>query len=354
MARSGLNLAQSVHHRLLNRAREQGEDFNLVLIRYMLERFLYRLGCSRHKDSFVLKGAMLFAAWTDQPPRPTRDLDLLGIGDSSDEALVRIFREIARTPVEPDGLVFDGDGISISEIREAQDYPGKRIKLPARLGNARLNLQIDVGFGDAVTPEPAEIVYPALLDMPAPRVRAYPCETVIAEKLQALVAFDVAISRMKDFYDMWTLSKQFPFEGASLSAAIAATFNRRSTPIPNGAPTALTSSTTSGPFCLSHCWLPLKDKPSRNRGDQVVLGRDRACSVARYRVDNPLTGNHPGNRMHTAVLDTARFPRLRTLCGCILPTGDRPGNSRNRRPCELRGYAASSPSWWAGHDMSSA
>ena len=240
MVRSGLNLAQSVHHRLLNRAREQGEDFNLVLIRYMLERFLYRLGRSRHKESFILKGAMLFAAWTDQPHRPTRDLDLLGIGDSSDETLVRIFREIVGTPVEPDGLVFDGHRISISEIREAQDYPGKRIKLRVRLGNARNDLQIDVGFGDAVMPEPAEIDFPTLLDSSAPRIRAYPFETVIAEKLQALVVFGITISRMKDFYDLWVLSKQFAFDGASLSAAMAATFERRSTSVPNDVPTALT------------------------------------------------------------------------------------------------------------------
>lgn len=234
------HLAQSIHQRLLNKARERKEDPNLILIHYALERFLYRLACSAHRDRFILKGAMLFAAWTDQPHRPTRDLDLLGIGDSSDQALVRVFGQIVGTSVEPDGLEFDDRSISISEIREAQDYPGKRIKLPARLGNARLNLQIDVGFGDAVTPEPAEIDYPALLDMPAPRVRAYPCETVIAEKLQALVAFDMAISRMKDFYDLWVLSKQFPFEGASLSAAIAATFERRGTAIPSGVPTALT------------------------------------------------------------------------------------------------------------------
>lgn len=234
------NPAHSVRQRLLNKARERREDPNLVLIHYALERFLYRLGRSRYRDRFILKGAMLFAAWTQQPYRPTRDLDLLGIGDSSDAALLRVFSEIVRTPVEPDGLEFDGPSISISEIREAQDYPGKRIKLPARLGNARLNLQIDVGFGDAVTPEPAEIDYPVLLDLPAPRIRAYPCETVIAEKLQALVAFDMAISRMKDFYDLWMLSKRFPFEGTSLSAAIAATFQRRGTAIPTGVPTALT------------------------------------------------------------------------------------------------------------------
>jgi predicted nucleotidyltransferase component of viral defense system len=239
MTEPSRNRAQSVHQRLLNKARQRNEDPNLVLIRYALERFLYRLGRSVHKDQFILKGAMLFAAWTDQLHRPTRDLDLLGIGDSSDEVLVRLIGDIIRTPVESDGLDFDCDGVTISEIREAQDYPGKRIKLPVRLGNARLNLQIDVGFGDAVTPEPAEISYPTLLDSPPPRIRAYPPEAMIAEKLQALVAFDMAISRMKDFYDVWMLSKQFSFDGASLSAAIAATFERRRTTIPNGVPTAL-------------------------------------------------------------------------------------------------------------------
>ncbi len=234
------NLAQSVHRRLLNKAKEHSEDFNLVLIRYTLERFLFRLGCSRHKDRFILKGAMLFAAWLDQPHRPTRDLDLLGVGDSSDKAVRQAFEEIVRTQVEPDGLEFDDRSISISEIREAQDYPGKRIKLTAHLGNARLNLQIDVGFGDAVTPSPLEIDYPALLDLPAPHIRAYPCETVVAEKLQALVAFGMAISRMKDLYDMWILAKQISFDGRSLSAAIAATFGRRGTPIPEDVPTALT------------------------------------------------------------------------------------------------------------------
>ncbi len=240
MAEPGPNLAQSVHHRLLNKAREQREDFNLVLIRYALERFLYRLGRSGYKDRFILKGAMLFAAWTHQSHRPTRDLDLLGIGDASDATLRQVFSEIIHTSVEPDGLAFDGRSISISEIREAQDYPGKRIRIRVRLGNARQDLQIDVGFGAAVTPEPPEIDYPTLLDAPPPRILAYPRETVVAEKLQALVTFGMAISRMKDFYDTWTLSKQFAFDGALLSAAIAATFERRGTTIPDGVPTALT------------------------------------------------------------------------------------------------------------------
>ncbi len=248
MPESSRHLAQSIHQRLLNKARQRKEDPNLVLIRYALERFLYRLGRSIHRDRFILKGAMLFTAWTGQPHRPTRDLDLLGIGDSSDAALVGFIREIVRTPVEPDGLEFDDQSVRISEIREAQDYPGKRVKLPVHLGNARLNLQIDVGFGDAVTPEPVEIDYPVVLDSPPPRIKAYPCETVIAEKLQALVAFDMAISRMKDFYDMWMLSRQFPLEGASLSAAIAATFERRGTAVPETVPTALTDEFAADPI----------------------------------------------------------------------------------------------------------
>lgn len=161
--------------------------------------------------------------------------------------MTQVVSEIVGTSVEPDGLDFDGRNITIADIREAQDYPGKRIKLPARLGNVRLYLQIDIGFGDAVTPEPAEIDFPTLLDSSAPRIRAYPCETVIAEKLQALVAFDMAISRMNDFYDMWLLSKRFSFAGASLSAAIAATFKRRSTVIPEGIPTALTDQFAADP-----------------------------------------------------------------------------------------------------------
>jgi hypothetical protein len=225
---------------LVNKAQEMGEDPNHIVIRYMLERFLYRLGCSTHKDRFILKGAMLFIAWAGHSHRPTRDLDLLGTGDSSDEALLRIVGEIIRTPVEPDGLEFDGQNISISPIREAQDYPGKRVKLPVRLDNASYILQIDIGFGDAVTPEPARIDYPTLLDLPAPRPEAYPRESVVSEKLQILVAFGMSTSRMKDFYDLWMISRWFSFDGALLVAAIRATFERRSTPIPENVPTALT------------------------------------------------------------------------------------------------------------------
>lgn len=235
------NITQSVRQRLLNISREKGEDPNLIFIRYALERFLYRLSRSEKAGQFILKGAMLFAVWTDRPHRPTRDLDLLGFGNDSVEELIRTFRQIITTEVQPDGLVFDPETINISDIREVLDYPGKRVKFIARFGSThQITLQIDVGFGDVVTPQAEEIDYPTLLDLPAPHIKAYPCETVIAEKLQALVAFDMAISRMKDFYDLWIISKQFSFNGAILAEAIAATFRRRNTVIPSDTPTALT------------------------------------------------------------------------------------------------------------------
>jgi len=233
------NLAHSVRQRLLNLAMKRGEDPNLIFIRYALERLLYRLSRSGKADQFILKGAMLFAVWTDRTHRPTRDLDLLGSGDVSDQALIKAFQQIAQVNVEPDGLEFDPESLKIAEIREGQDYPGKRVKLLAKLGNAETNLQIDIGFGDVVTPEAKEIDYPTLLDFPPPHIKVYPPETVVAEKLQAMVAFDMTISRMKDFYDLW-ISKQFSFDGAILAEAIKATFDRRGTIIPNDTPTALT------------------------------------------------------------------------------------------------------------------
>ena len=234
------NLAHSVRQRLLNLAMKRGEDPNLIFIRYALERLLYRLSRSGKADQFILKGAMLFAVWTDRTHRPTRDLDLLGSGDVSDQALIKAFQQIAQVNVEPDGLEFDPESLKIAEIREGQDYPGKRVKLLAKLGNAETNLQIDIGFGDVVTPEAKEIDYPTLLDFPPPHIKVYPPETVVAEKLQAMVAFDMTISRMKDFYDLWIISKQFSFDGAILAEAIKATFDRRGTIIPNDTPTALT------------------------------------------------------------------------------------------------------------------
>ena len=235
-----VNLAASVRQRLLNIARDRRADFQLVLIQYAIERLLYRLSRSVHKDRFLLKGAMLFSVWSAEPFRPTRDLDFLGQGDSAVVAAERSFKEICRTSVEDDGLEFLVDSIEGDEIREDQEYRGVRLRFEARLAGARIPMQIDVGFGDAVIPSPEIIDYPALLDLPAPRIRAYPREVVIAEKFQALVVLGIANSRMKDFFDLWMLVSAFDFEGSRLSRAIKATFERRKTRLPSDPPLALT------------------------------------------------------------------------------------------------------------------
>jgi predicted nucleotidyltransferase component of viral defense system len=174
-----------------------------------------------------------------QSHRPTRDLDLLGFGESSEEALRKVFEEICRVEVERDGLAFDPSSIAIEEIRGDQEYSGRRVKLAGRLGNAEIRIQIDVGYGDVVTPKAKPVEYPVLLNFPAPRIRAYPMETLIAEKLQAMVALGMANSRMKDYYDIYVLSQTFSFDGHDLVNAITATFKRRDTPIPGDIPLAL-------------------------------------------------------------------------------------------------------------------
>jgi len=233
------NVAASVRQRLLNLSRDKGEDFNFVLTQYALERFLYRLASSEYADRFVLKGAMLFAAWSDRSHRPTRDLDLLGYGDASEQQLIMSFQQICQAEVEPDGLEFDAQSIRVTEIREDQEYDGRRVQLVAKLEKAQIHLQIDIGFGDAVTPEAEEIDYPTLLDFPAPRIWVYPRETVVAEKLQAMIALGMPNTRMKDFYDVWMIARHFSFDGTTLVRAITATFARRRTKIPNEVPTAL-------------------------------------------------------------------------------------------------------------------
>ncbi len=237
------NTAASVRDRLYNVAQREKHDFNLILTAFATERLLYRLSRSEYASTFVLKGARLFALWAHKPHRPTRDLDLLGFGDPSPEALRQAFESICRVHVEPDGLIFDDTTMTIEEIRSEQEYNGQRIKLTARLAQARIPLQIDVGFGDVVTPEAQILDYTPLLDsLPAPRIRAYPRETVIAEKLQAIVALDTLNTRMKDFYDISALANDFDFDGQTLCEAIRATFHRRKTPIPSELPTCLQDS----------------------------------------------------------------------------------------------------------------
>ncbi len=234
------DVAASVRQRLLNRSRERHEDFQLTLIYYGLERLMYRLSRSSYRDRFVLKGAMLFSVWSETPHRATRDLDLLGRGDREVSSLVREFQEICRTPVEDDGLTFLAESIVGEEIQEGDEYQGVRLSFEARLGVARIPIQVDIGFGDAVVPKPEVLDYPTLLDFPAPRLLAYPQETVIAEKFQSMVELGIANSRMKDFFDLWFLAKQFDFRGDSLSKAIRSTFERRKTSLPTRPPVCLT------------------------------------------------------------------------------------------------------------------
>jgi hypothetical protein len=234
------NLVASIRQRLLNISKERGEDPNLVFIRYVVERMLYRITRSKHSNQFVLKGAMLITAWTGRPHRPTKDLDLLGFGDSSSERIQQIFHDICKVEVEPDGLEFNTESIQVTEIRGGLEYPGQRVKLEARLGNARINVQIDIGFGDTVVPEAIEIEYPTLLDLPALHIRAYPPETVIAEKYESIVYLGMLNSRMKDYYDLRLMAKEFEFDGNSLAKAVKATFDRRNTDIPHETPTSLT------------------------------------------------------------------------------------------------------------------
>jgi predicted nucleotidyltransferase component of viral defense system len=236
------NIGASVRQRLLNLARQQNEDFGLVLTRFAIERLLYRLSRSPHADDFILKGAQLFSLWTEKAHRTTRDLDLLCQGSPVLARLETVFRDLCEQQADrPDGLTFTADSVRAETIREAAAYDGVRVLVGYEIGGARDRLQIDVGFGDAVVPAPEMVAIPALLDLPAPRMKAYPMEAVVAEKYEAMVSLGMANSRMKDFYDIWLLSRQFEFGGERLCQAIGATFSRRKTPLPSGVPAALSA-----------------------------------------------------------------------------------------------------------------
>ncbi len=237
----GKNLAASVRDRLLALAKVRGENFQLLLTQFGLERLLYRLSQSAYRDRFILKGAMLFVLWSDRPHRPTRDVDFLAFGDSSEAGLRAIFRDLCDVTVEDDGLTLIADSVQVEIIRDETEYGGIRVKLFGDLAGARIPIQADIGFGDAVTPEAKEIEYPTLLGNPAPHLRAYPRETVVAEKYQALVDLGIANSRMKDFYDLWVIARDFDFDGVNLSKAISNTFSRRQTPLPEHTPSGLSA-----------------------------------------------------------------------------------------------------------------
>jgi predicted nucleotidyltransferase component of viral defense system len=233
------NLVASIHQRLLNHARKTRGEPQLVLMRYGLERLLYRLSQSEYAEQFVLKGAMLYLVWTGEQYRSTKDLDLLALQGNAPERWQKVFQELCRVTVVEDGLVFLPESVKVEEIRENQAYQGVRVKLQARLGNARIPLQVDIGFGDAVTPRARKGEFPTLLNLPAPKLSMYPKETVVAEKYETMVKLGLLNSRMRDYYDIWVLSREFEFEGEWLSEAIRATFQRRRTALGADTPFAL-------------------------------------------------------------------------------------------------------------------
>jgi len=240
------NMGASVRRRLINIASERNQPFERLLTRFVHERLLYRLCMTKHRDRFLLKGAMLMMTWFDDPFRPTRDLDLLGTGDSDPDAVIKVFQEVCAVQ-QDDGVEFDVGALKIDRIREETEYGGLRIKTTATIDGAKVRVAIDIGFGDAVEPAAIETELPVLLDLPPPRLRVYPRETVIAEKFQAMVMLGGANSRMKDLYDIWVLSRTFDFKGDSLARAIAATFARRKTEIPTERPDALTRAFAEDP-----------------------------------------------------------------------------------------------------------
>ena len=234
------NLAASVRARLLNIAKTEGSDFNQVLVRFALERILYRLTRSPHADRFVLKGALLFTLWYDMPHRATRDVDLLGFGASDLASITQVFRDIAAITAD-DGIVFDPNSVIVEEIRKEAGYGGVRVIVAGELANARCRTQIDIGFGDAVTPGPVDSVYPVLLDdLPAPRLRAYPIYTVVAEKLHAITLLGMTNSRVKDYFDLSVLLERETLDDGLLAQAITATFERRGIAVPAELPVGLT------------------------------------------------------------------------------------------------------------------
>ena len=261
------NLAASIRARLKNHADAAKEDFNLTLTRYGLERLLYRLSVSPHAGRFLLKGALLFSLWYDQPHRPTHDADLLAFGPDEVDAMVDAFHDICAVPCD-DGVAFDPSSVRGAEIRRSAGYGGVRIELQARLDGARISLQADIGFGDVVTPEPLAVRFPVLLDgLPAPELRAYPKATAIAEKLHAICLLGLANTRMKDYFDLDLLLQDEALDPAELRRSIEATFARRNLALPHDWPVGLSTGVASNPIKQAQ-WAAFQRK---NRQEPVPL-----------------------------------------------------------------------------------
>ncbi|MBE9249657.1 nucleotidyl transferase AbiEii/AbiGii toxin family protein [Dolichospermum sp. LEGE 00240] len=243
-----INIAASIRSRLLNLSKERREDYNYLLILYLGERLLYRLSKSRYQQQFILKGATLFKVWNGEPHRATKDLDFLSSGNNEVEYIEKVFQEICLINCEEDGIIFLSESIKAQVIKEDQQYEGVRVEIIGKLGTNQCKLQVDIGFGDVVTPNPQEeLINTILLDTPKPKLIIYPRETVIAEKFQAMVDLGIINSRMKDFYDIWFLCKDFEFQGDLFCQAIGNTFKRRKTEIPIKEPLAFTQEFTNNP-----------------------------------------------------------------------------------------------------------
>lgn len=238
----------TIRDRLLNKARTEKLDYNLLLTRYALERMIYRLSISAERDRFLLKGALLFDLWFDVPHRPTHDADFLGFGSAEIPQVEAVFRDICRIEVD-DGIVFDPNSVKAAEIRKEANYAGIRVTLLGMLDTARCPVQADIGFGDAVVPGPDEVDYPVILDeMPVPHLRVYPRYTVVAEKLEALTSLGMLNSRMKDYFDLWVLARYSEFDRQILIQAVAATIDRRQTRVPDGVPVVLSTEFATDPL----------------------------------------------------------------------------------------------------------
>lgn len=233
------NYPASVRAKLLDLSKEKKVDHTGLLIRYATDRLLYRISKSEFHSKFVLKGSLLFSVWNDELHRPTKDADLLGFGSNDAQDIFDVFKDVCEMEMPEDGLNFDLSTLKIEEIREDEEYDGKRVKVVSILDGAKIPIQIDIGYGDVVTPEASEVQLPTLIGLPPTKLQAYPKETVVAEKTEALVKLGIANSRMKDFYDLRWLADHYEFDGQLLSKAIASTFERRKTTLPEDTPVGL-------------------------------------------------------------------------------------------------------------------
>lgn len=224
------NIAASVRQRLLNKARTDKRTFSELLQYFAMDRFLYRLSESIHADKFVLKGALMLRAWKSPIFRPTMDIDMLAYQTSNEVAEIeRLIKTICTTEIEPDGLEFDSKSVQGERIVEDADYEGVRISFVGKLDTARIRMQLDIGFGDVIHLGPQQIGMPRILDFTPTVINAYSLESSIAEKFEAMIKLDALNSRMKDFYDIWLLSRQFDFVSKDLLKAIDLTLHNRKT-----------------------------------------------------------------------------------------------------------------------------